>query len=186
MRFQDLSGQKFNRMLILSYQGKNNIGQSLWLCRCDCGNEKVVLAHHLKSGNIKSCGCLLLSENRANSAMRHGGTKTLEYNSYHAAKKRCNPVYAEKYPDWAGRGIEFRFKSFNEFLLHVGERPEPKNDYSLDRIDNDGHYEIGNVQWSTKKEQARNRRCDNCEQLKQRIKELEAILASHLTNGCSH
>ena len=50
----------------------------------------------------------------------------------------------------------------------------------LDRIDNDGHYETGNVRWSTKLEQARNRRCDNCEILKERIKELEYQLGKEM------
>jgi hypothetical protein len=174
MQFQDLTGQRFNKVTIISHVGKNRTGQSLWLCRCDCGNEKVIAAHHLKSGNIKSCGCLLLSDNRANSARRHGGTKTPEWTSYHAAKKRCNPKFADKWPDYAGRGIQFKFKDFKEFLDHIGPRPEPKFNYSLDRIENDGHYEIGNVKWATKKQQARNRRCDNCEMLKRKVQELEA------------
>ena len=182
MLFQDLTGQKFYKLTVLSYEGKGKNGQSKWLCECECGNKKSIFAHHMKSGNVQSCGCLLLSENRANSATRHGGTKTPEWTSYHSAKKRCKPEQAKRYPDYAGRGIEFRFASFNEFLDHIGPRPEPKFDYSLDRINNDGHYEIGNVKWSTKAEQARNRRCDNCASLKQRIKELETQV-SHLLAG---
>lgn len=111
------------------------------------------------------------------SGYKHGGYKTPEYESYHAAKKRCKPEQADKFPNHAGRGIEFRFTNFQEFLDHIGPRPEPKFDYSLERIDNDGHYEMGNVKWATKKQQARNRRCDNCEKLKARITELEARIA---------
>jgi hypothetical protein len=193
MLFQDLTGQKFYKLTFLSYVGKGSNGQSQWLCECQFGTQKVVFAHHVKSGNVRSCGCLLLSENRANSALRHGGTKTPEWTSFHAAKKRCNPKFAHKYPDHAGRGIQFKFKDFQEFLNHIGPRPEPKFDYSLERINNEGHYEAGNVKWATRKEQARNRRCNNCLSLKeklviaeQRIKELEATCASHLPNGCSH
>jgi len=180
MLFQDLTNQVFNKMTIVSYHSKNSSGQSRWLCRCECGTEKVVTAHHLKNGNTKSCGCLLATQARSERATQHGWANTLEWNSYHAAKKRCNTElkHLKTYKDYAGRGIEFRFTSFEQFLAEVGPRPEPKLDYSLERPDNDGHYEPGNVRWATKKEQARNRRCNNCIALKQRILELEALLAS--------
>lgn len=48
------------------------------------------------------------------------------------------------------------FESFSEFIGCIGERPSPA--HSLDRIDNDGHYECSNVRWATPKEQTLNRR----------------------------
>lgn len=176
MVVQDITGKKFNLLTVLSHQGKNRIGQSLWLCRCDCGTEKVVAAHHMKSGQVKSCSCLNVGEARRKASTIHGGVGTPEYTSYCAAKKRCNPKRTAEFPEHGGRGIKFRFKSFGAFIKEIGPRPEPKLDYSLDRIDNDGHYEPGNVKWATRKEQARNRRCDNCEMLKAQIVELEQRL----------
>jgi hypothetical protein len=175
MRFQDLVGQKFNKLTVLEYVGKNKSGQSRWLCLCDCGNKHEALASHLKTGNIKSCGCMNSSHARSLWATTHGYSYTPEWNSYHAAKKRCNPKYAhlKNNSEWSGRGIEFRFDTFEDFLAEVGERPEPKFDYSLDRIDNNGHYEKGNVRWATKKQQARNRRCDRCLKLEERLLILE-------------
>lgn len=74
---------------------------------------------------------------------------------YHDAKRRCvNPKH-KRFSDYGGRGIEFRFKSFKEFLEHLGPRPL---NYTLDRIDNNGHYEIGNVRWITMTEQQHNKR----------------------------
>lgn len=54
----DLTGQKFGRLTVIkeSDRIKNRV---VWLCRCDCGNEKNVVAEHLTSGKVKSCGCLL-------------------------------------------------------------------------------------------------------------------------------
>lgn len=179
MKFQDLTGQKIRLLTFRTFSGRNERGQALWVVDCDCGTKgKIVAAHHVKRGNIQSCGCLNKGEARSKANTTHGMSFTSEWNSFHSCKRRCNPKFKDKWPEWAGRGIEFRFKSFEEFYAELGPKPEPKFDYSCDRIDNDGHYEKGNVKWATKKEQARNRRCDNCAALKARIAELEARLAA--------
>jgi hypothetical protein len=55
--FEDISGQKFNKLTVI-YRVKNNSnGCARWLCKCDCGNERVVATNNLISGSIKSCGC---------------------------------------------------------------------------------------------------------------------------------
>jgi hypothetical protein len=83
-----------------------------------------------------------------NAAWIHGGCGTPEYNAYAAAKTLCaNP----KNPRWAqygGGGIEFRFRSFVSFLEHLGRRHAGR---VLRRIDNEGHFEIGNVRWTRRK-----------------------------------
>jgi hypothetical protein len=58
-RFKDLTNLKFGRLTVLSYEGKRNrIGPShQWLCRCDCGAQKLILGNCLKTGNTTSCGC---------------------------------------------------------------------------------------------------------------------------------
>ncbi len=85
-----------------------------------------------------------------------GEVQTPEYKAYHRAKSRStNPnVWSWKY--YGGRGILFLFESYQEFLDDIGRRPGPE--YSLDRIDTNGHYEVGNVKWSTTSEQMTNRR----------------------------
>lgn len=52
----DLTGQCFGRWHVI--QKVSESGQAKWLCRCDCGTERVVLARSLKSGSSRSCGCL--------------------------------------------------------------------------------------------------------------------------------
>jgi hypothetical protein len=72
---------------------------------------------------------------------------TPEYEAYYSARNRCNSTNATKYLSYGGRGIKFKFVAFDEFFRAVGPRPSPQ--HSLDRIDNNGNYEVGNVRWST-------------------------------------
>jgi len=151
---QELIGQQFERLLVIKAADLKR-GRPYWLCRCDCGVEKVVLGASLKSGNTKSCGCL----NRQLSAERattHGGRGTPEYTSWTKAKQRCTNPNNKSFHNYGGREIKFLFDNFEEFLAHVG--PRPGAEYSIDRIDNSGNYEHGNVRWATRKIQSRNKR----------------------------
>jgi hypothetical protein len=73
------------------------------------------------------------------------------------ARQRATNPRNERWPDYGGRGIEFRFTSFEHFFSELGPRPLGK---TLDRINVNGHYEPGNVRWATPSEQQFNRR--NC------------------------
>ena len=55
--FKDLTGKRFDRLVVLS-RVSNISGRTAWLCKCDCGSEKVVTGISLTSGRTKSCGCL--------------------------------------------------------------------------------------------------------------------------------
>lgn len=79
-----------------------------------------------------------------------------EYSAYKNAKARCNNPKHDKYPYYGGRGIQFRFSSFEEWFSELG--PRPSLDHQQDRINTDGHYEKGNMKWSTRSEQMTNRR----------------------------
>jgi|GEM_PF-1534704 len=89
---------------------------------------------------------------RSNNQKTYKVSGTPEHRAYSGAKARCAKKELKRY---GGRGIEFRFTSFEQFFAELGLRPSPK--HSLDRIDNDGHYEPGNVRWATREEQARNK-----------------------------
>jgi hypothetical protein len=96
-----------------------------------------------------------------NPSFKHGassrGARTVEFTAYHAAKGRCTNPNGAKWADYGGRGIQFLFTSFEQFLAEVGLRPSPE--HSLDRWpNNDGNYEPGNVRWATKEQQVSNRR----------------------------
>ena len=54
----DITGQRFGRLTVVACAGRTKRGNTIWTCRCDCGNEKIVQASHLRSGSTTSCGCL--------------------------------------------------------------------------------------------------------------------------------
>jgi len=96
-------------------------------------------------------------------ALKHGMEGTPEYNAFYNARRRCVSPKSKDYANYGGRGMRFRFASFVVFYQELGPRPSPK--HTLDRKNNDGHYESGNVRWATRTEQMQNQRkrtgCDS-------------------------
>lgn len=153
----ELLDRKFGRLTVKKYGGIRDRVR-VWLCRCDCGMEIVAKGHELKRGNTSSCGCWR-SERIAIKATRHGKSYGSEYHAWSQAKHRCFNKKATNYKDYGGRGITMApewVDDFAAFLHHIGMKPTPN--HTLDRINNSGNYEPGNVRWATLSEQQRNRR----------------------------
>lgn len=155
--FKNYTGRTFNHLTVYGIYGRASSSNAVWLCLCDCGNWVAIAGGALAQGGTVSCGHAQ-AELARQARFLHGESKqyTTEYGAYRSARQRCNTTTHHAYKDYGGRGVEFRFQSYMEFLDHIGRKPTPK--HTLDRIDNDGHYELGNVKWSTMKEQCNNRR----------------------------
>lgn len=151
-RRRDLTGLKFGRLTAIEPIGSNSFGRLLWKCRCDCGNETVVLGNNLVSGKnkVKSCGCYHYEKHG------HAKIKTRTYYAWSSMKKRCKPNSKDRHI-YFDRGITVceNWKDFNRFLLDMGECPDG---LELDRIDNSKGYELGNCRWVNEITQRRNQR----------------------------
>ncbi len=125
---------------------------------CDCGATAVVTGRDLRRGSTTSCGCRARAVTSARTKT-HGMSGTPEYHVWQSMRARCSNPRAVGYEHYGQRGIrvcQAWQDSFEAFFAHVGQRPSAE--HSLDRIDNNGDYEPGNVRWTTVHVQAANRR----------------------------
>lgn len=165
-----MTGMRFYNLTVIRKDGYIFYGSRkirTWICRCDCGKERKAIRDSLIQGSVKSCGCL-------NPHKTHGHTKRRKpsrtYQVWANIKARCYRTNHPRFPDWGGRGIKMcdRWRgSFLSFLSDVGEAPDGK---SIDRIDNNGNYEPGNVRWATVSEQMRNKRSNKGKKYRPRKK----------------
>lgn len=134
------------------------------MCRCDCGSLKKVRMSHLRSGDTKSCGCLM-RELTGKRFTTHGlsvknGKQTRIHRIWSNMKARCSVLTHQSYKNYGGRGIRVCDEWFNNFMAFYGWAIQ--NGYSenltIERKDNDGPYSPHNCTWVTKGQNARNQR----------------------------
>lgn len=170
--------KKYHRLTIIEVSHLRKNRQKIYKTICDCGNIRFNLLKDIKTGKVKSCGCLrkqILKNGREKNKKQfkptHGKSGSKIYSIWKAMIDRCEKKQSCNYKNYGARGIKVcdRWKKFENFYLDVGEA----NGKQLDRIDNNGNYEPSNVRWSTKKEQANNRRTNKLITFKGQTKTLK-------------
>lgn len=162
--FQDLTNQKFSRLLVVRKADPAPNGRTQWVCRCDCGREATIYANRLKRGNTTSCGCAklervkLMSEAKVTHGCARNNNRSAEYKIWTRVVSRTTNPKNPGYVNYGGRGIHLcrTWLIFENFLRDMGERPSPN--HTLERKNNNLGYEPENCCWATRTQQQRNRR----------------------------
>lgn len=150
-------GQTFNSLCLMQDLGFHNTGKCksrLFVAKCLlCNNEKQISLYEVRSGRIKSCGCVP-------PGAKHGKCYTNVYKAYSGIKTRCYNKQSVAYKNYGDRGItmcdEWKndFNFFYDWAINNGYA----DGLEIDRINVNGNYEPDNCRWATPLVQSRNRR----------------------------
>ena len=105
----DLTGQKFGRLFVQEFAGRDKRSNSYWNCLCACGNTARVRGGDLKTGNTQSCGCVhkdRVIEAHTTNGQAKRGLKTLVYKVWIDMIQRCHNKSSAAYKYYGGRGIK--------------------------------------------------------------------------------
>lgn len=153
---QDLTGRTFGKWTVLG-RGKKKRRIQYWRCRCECGTQRDVVCSSLNTGISASCGCTIGIGNKRRFT-RHGRANDRMYWVWVSMRQRCNNPNNKGYGRYGGRGIRVSpdWDTFEGFERDMGPTYVPG--LTLDRIDVNGNYCLGNCMWVPLSAQAGNRR----------------------------
>ena len=118
MKKENLLGQKFTRLTVIAETepvGKRQ--RTAWLCKCECGNEKIVKADELKSGDTKSCGCWNQEKRKERASVLYGPCI-----KYHPGETSARRVWLKRYND-GGITYDDFFRLSQENCHYCGDKP---------------------------------------------------------------
>lgn len=151
-KFIDLSGKRFGKWRVISYEGKRR-----WRCECECGNVHPVLSYHLKSGASTRC-----RECSNFVTKTHGLKGTKAYQHWADIKQRCYNPKRNDYKNYGGRDIRMCSEWKDDPVAFCEWYNKNKIDgLTIDRIDNNGDYSPSNCRFVTMADNLKNRRPRN-------------------------
>jgi hypothetical protein len=180
MRLVDMTGMRVGMLTVIRRarpeESARGVKGASWLCRCDCGIEKVVSRPNLMNGQV-SCGChirALLKNIRTSHGETVGGKRSREHKTWAGIIRRCEREDDVAYPQYGAKGVRIckRWREdMSAFLADMGRKPS--GEHQIDRKNGSGHYSCGrcdeciangwpaNCRWVTVIEQQRNRKSNN-------------------------
>ncbi len=149
----DIIGKKYNWLTVIAFHSKKN-KQNYWLCRCDCGNERICQTSVLNQGQVKQC-----TDCRLDKAYKAG--KHLTGHQFGLIKKGARDrkipflitiedieqQYEKQNKKCALSGVSIVFNSSYRYgIIKDGKKCIIRGTASIDRIDNNGFYTKDNIQ----------------------------------------
>lgn len=161
----DMTGKKYNKLFVIKRVENDKDGNAKWLCKCDCGNTFIAHGSRIRSGKVKSCGCLQkevarkMVQEKSWFAKSIGKVFLKEIRArYYSIRQRCYNPNNEEYKHYGGRGIglcEEWLKEPNTFYEWAISNGFGKH-LTLDRIDNNKGYSPENCRWVSQTVQNKN------------------------------
>lgn len=146
-------GDKYGRMRVVAVGEKPGY-KYYAVCKCECDSPlKIARFDSLKNGSIQSCGCF-----HREVISKYPKDLRAHYSRWRAMISRCENPDDASYKNYGGRGIKV-FARWSDFEAFANDLPP--NHFlgaEMDRIDNDGNYEPGNIRWATRQQNSNNRR----------------------------
>lgn len=146
-------GRKNNRLTVIGI-AKDEKKHRKFVCKCDCGNIKLIEPCFWEKGVVKSCGCL--SEE---SRLEHSEELDRLRRIHNGMIQRCYNPNSHSYTNYGGRGIKICEEWHDrEKFIGWALKNGYSNDLSIDRIDVNGNYEPSNCRWADWQTQSNNKR----------------------------